>query len=219
MRKHSRPVGQRQPCPLTSAARATNVSCLVHSDNRESRPTPDSGPEMGRTARELMKRTLTPESLQEIATRLEQAHKALQRRYPGPPGDRQPIHVVYGGAHLFRAGTARKFGDLALKSLDDYGPDFAAFAKAIGLPGAGSLPDSPEAAASVASRSKPTRKQRGERTPLRGSPTRSIGGFAKNCAASRSRISGSISRMDTATVRTPKKTATRHRQRWKSARG
>ncbi|HXX18095.1 MAG TPA: hypothetical protein VEJ46_01710 [Candidatus Acidoferrum sp.] len=97
-----------------------------------------------------MKRTLTPESLQEVATRLEQAHKSLQRRYPGPPGDRQPIHVVYGGAHLFRAGTARKLGELALKSLDDYGPDFAAFARAIGLPGASSLPDLPDATASLA---------------------------------------------------------------------
>jgi len=97
-----------------------------------------------------MKRTLTPESLQEIATRLEHAHKALLRRYPGPPGDRQPIHVVYGGAHLFRSGTARRLGDLALKSLDEYAADFATFGKAIGLPGASGLPESSEAVASVA---------------------------------------------------------------------
>ncbi len=82
-----------------------------------------------------MKRTLPPESLQEIATRLEQAHKAFQRRYPGPSGDRQPIHVVYGGAHLFRSGTTRRLGDLALRSLEEYAPDFVVFAKAIGLPG------------------------------------------------------------------------------------
>ncbi|HXA79375.1 MAG TPA: hypothetical protein VNV41_19745 [Candidatus Acidoferrales bacterium] len=97
-----------------------------------------------------MKRILPPESLHEIATRLEQAHKAFQRRYPGPSGDREPVHVVYGGAHLFRAGTARRLGDLALRSLEQYAPDFADFAKAIGLPGSDRLPASPDAIASIA---------------------------------------------------------------------
>jgi len=97
-----------------------------------------------------MNRTLNSESLREITARLEQAHQALERRYPGPAGERQPIHVVYGGAHLFRSGTARRLGDLALKSLDEYAPDFAAFAKAVGLPGASSLPDSPDLVAAIA---------------------------------------------------------------------
>jgi uncharacterized protein DUF6986 len=97
-----------------------------------------------------MKTTLPPESLQEITTRLEKAHLAFQKRYPGATGARQPVHVVYGGAHLFRAGTARRLGDLALRSLDDYAPDFATFARAIALPGADRLPATPEAAAAVA---------------------------------------------------------------------
>ena len=97
-----------------------------------------------------MKRTLPSESLQEISLRLAQAHKALLRRYPGPPSGRQPIHVVYGGAHLFRSGTAKRLGELALKSLDEHGADFAAFARAVGLAGANSLPESPDAAASIA---------------------------------------------------------------------
>jgi len=101
-------------------------------------------------ARGCMKRTLTAESLHEVGTKLEHAHKAFHRRYPGMPADRQPIHVVYGGAHLFRAGTARRLGELALRSLDEYAPDFAAFAKAIGLRGADRLPGSSEAAAAVA---------------------------------------------------------------------
>jgi citrate lyase beta subunit len=91
-----------------------------------------------------MNRTLPPKSLEEIYVRLAQAHQTLERRYPGPRGERQPVHVVYGGAHLFRSGTARRLGELALKSLDEYGCDFAAFAKAIDLPGAMSLPDSPD---------------------------------------------------------------------------
>jgi citrate lyase beta subunit len=97
-----------------------------------------------------MNRTLNSESLREINSRLEQAHKALQRRYPGTSGERQPIHVVYGGAHLFRAGTAQRLGELALKSLDEYGPDFVTFAKAAGLAGASELPDSRDAAAAIA---------------------------------------------------------------------
>lgn len=97
-----------------------------------------------------MKRTLSPESLREITTRLEQAHKAFQRRYPGPSGARQPVHVVYGGAHLFRAGTTRRLGELALRSLDEYAPDFAAFARAIGLSGKERLPESADDAATIA---------------------------------------------------------------------
>jgi citrate lyase beta subunit len=96
-----------------------------------------------------MKRTLPPESLREITTRLEPGHAAFQKRYPGPSGTRQPVHVVYGGAHLFQADTARRLGDLALHSLDDYAPDFATFARAIALPGSERLPDSPDAAAAV----------------------------------------------------------------------
>jgi citrate lyase beta subunit len=97
-----------------------------------------------------MKRTLPEESLQEIATKLEFAHKAFQRRYPGMSTERQPVHVVYGGAHLFRSGTTRRLGDLAQKSVDEYAPDFAAFAKAIGLPGSQGLPAAPDAIASIA---------------------------------------------------------------------
>lgn len=97
-----------------------------------------------------MKRTLPQDSLQEISTRLELAHKAFSRRYPGPTGARQPVHTVYGGAHLYRAETARRLGELAVRSLDEFAPDFASFAKAIALPGADRLPDSSDAAAAIA---------------------------------------------------------------------
>jgi citrate lyase beta subunit len=97
-----------------------------------------------------MKRTLPPESLRDVQIRLEQAHKAFQRRYSGAPAERQPIHVVYGGAHLFRASTARRFGEMALRAMDDYAPTFSAFAKSLGLPAADTLPDSEEAAEAIA---------------------------------------------------------------------
>jgi citrate lyase beta subunit len=48
---------------------------------------------------------------------------------------RQPVHTVYGGAHLFRADSAEKLGALALRSLQDYAPDPETFTRAIGLPG------------------------------------------------------------------------------------
>src|SRR5450755_444126 len=35
---------------------------------------------------------------------------------------RQPVHVVYGGAHLFKSDTTRKLGKLAERALAEYGP-------------------------------------------------------------------------------------------------
>jgi len=69
---------------------------------------------------------------------LDRVNKAQQRvlaRYPGDSGARQPVHTVYGGAHLFSAETANKLGELALRSLDTYAPDAATFAEAINLDG------------------------------------------------------------------------------------
>ena len=97
-----------------------------------------------------MKRSLAPESLREFIAPLQQAHRELESQYPGPRGDRQPVHTVYGGAHLFRADTARRLGEKALQSLDEYAPDFVAFAKAIEFPGANRLVESPQAAATLA---------------------------------------------------------------------
>lgn len=46
---------------------------------------------------------------------------------------RQPVHTVFGGAHLFRAGVAARFGALALESLDAFAPDAGEFAAAFGV--------------------------------------------------------------------------------------
>ena len=97
-----------------------------------------------------VKRSLAPESLRELIAPLQQAHKEFESQYPGPRGDRQPVHTVYGGAHLFRADTARRLGEKALQSLDEYAPDFITFAKGVGLPGADRLDGSPETAALLA---------------------------------------------------------------------
>jgi hypothetical protein len=82
--------------------------------------------------------------LKEIMSPLQRAHKTFESRYPGPRGDRQPVHTVYGGAHLFRADTAKRLGEKALESLDEYAPNFVFFAKALELPGAERLTESSE---------------------------------------------------------------------------
>ena len=54
--------------------------------------------------------------------------------------ERTPVHVVYGGADRYSADTPRKLGDIALKTLQEYAPNFAAFALSVGLPGSEKLP-------------------------------------------------------------------------------
>ena len=54
---------------------------------------------------------------------------------------RQPVHTVFGGAHLFRAGVVERFRALALESLDAYAPDAASLGAALGL-SRGTLADS-----------------------------------------------------------------------------
>jgi citrate lyase beta subunit len=70
---------------------------------------------------------------------LEAANDRFAAARPGERGDRQPVHVVYGGAHLFRRDTPARLGELALRSLDAYAADPFAFARIIDLPGADML--------------------------------------------------------------------------------
>ena len=55
------------------------------------------------------------------------------RAHPGDPAARQPVHTVYGGADLFRADTARRLGDLALRTLATYAPDAAALVEVLAI--------------------------------------------------------------------------------------
>lgn len=56
------------------------------------------------------------------------------KQYPGESGRRQPVHTVYGGAHLFKSDTTVKLGQLAVRSFETFAPDAATLAKALGLP-------------------------------------------------------------------------------------
>jgi citrate lyase beta subunit len=44
------------------------------------------------------------------------------RRYPGPPRGRQPVHTVYVPADRFTATTVRDWGAAAVRALDEHGP-------------------------------------------------------------------------------------------------
>jgi citrate lyase beta subunit len=88
-----------------------------------------------------MKISLSETSLQEIAEILRASNSAFTNDYPGETGRRQPVHTVYGGAHLFRADTAQRLGQVAERSFAENASDFVVFARAIGLPRANELPD------------------------------------------------------------------------------
>jgi hypothetical protein len=81
-----------------------------------------------------MPTTLSEASMQKITESLKPAHAAFAARYPGESGRRQPVHTVYGGAHLFKSDTAIRLGALALRSLETYAPDAKTFAAALELP-------------------------------------------------------------------------------------
>ncbi len=77
----------------------------------------------------LSNRMLTDDVLE----RLSRANAAHDKLFPGESAERQPVHTVYGGAHLFKAEIGSTLGSLALEALRNYTPDAIAFAKCIGL--------------------------------------------------------------------------------------
>ena len=99
-----------------------------------------------------MKTSLSADSMRDLISRLQQANKRFAEKYRGETGRRQPVHTVYGGAHLFKSDSTERLGALARRSLDQFAPDFLVFAKALDLPGANQLPDSPDEADELASR-------------------------------------------------------------------
>jgi hypothetical protein len=97
-----------------------------------------------------MSTTLSTTDLAALVGPLTDANRRHAAAYPGDPTTRQPVHTVYGGANLFKAGVHLKLGQLALKALDEYAPDFVTFARAIGLEGAEQLPTEPARVAALA---------------------------------------------------------------------
>jgi citrate lyase beta subunit len=82
----------------------------------------------------MIARMLTPGAMGPITAKLSDANQRIQKRFPGESGRRQPVHVVYGGAHLFKADTAPRLGVTALRVLDEVAPDAALLGDALGSP-------------------------------------------------------------------------------------
>src|SRR5215210_1242199 len=78
-----------------------------------------------------MTTTLTSAEIEPIATKLSAANRAFLNLYPGESNRRQPVHVVYGGAHLFKADSTQKLGTVALRTLREYAPDAATLAEVL----------------------------------------------------------------------------------------
>ncbi|MBM2841866.1 MAG: Phosphoenolpyruvate kinase [Bacteroidetes bacterium] len=89
-----------------------------------------------------MPMTLTPDTLDGVLSRLRTANLSFATQFPGDTGSRQAVHTVYGGAQIFKSDTAKKLGAIGLNLMREYAPDFATFAKAIGLRGSDKLPTS-----------------------------------------------------------------------------
>ena len=71
---------------------------------------------------------------------LKTANLKFQHIYPGDKPDRQPVHTVYGGANLFKSDTCIKMGDVALRNLKTYAPDFTVLARVLKFEGYEDLP-------------------------------------------------------------------------------
>lgn len=61
--------------------------------------------------------------------------KLKRSRKQAPPmiSSRSPVHVVYGGAHLFKSTTPRKLGEIALRTFEEYIPSSTELGVIFGL--------------------------------------------------------------------------------------
>ncbi|WP_062646211.1 DUF6986 family protein [Streptomyces maremycinicus] len=88
---------------------------------------------MGQGQHETVTTSLAGAVSEEISASLAPVDAELDRRYPGDPGTRQPVHTVYVPGDAFDADTIRSWGDRALAALDEHAPDPASFAACLGL--------------------------------------------------------------------------------------
>ena len=77
--------------------------------------------------------SLPDNALTAILDSIDKANARISEQFPGDSPARQPVHTVYGGAHLFKADAAQKLGSHALRSLQEHAPDAATLAAALGI--------------------------------------------------------------------------------------
>jgi len=93
---------------------------------------------MGQGQQERVATSLAGAVSEEISASLASVDTELERRYPGDPGTRQPVHTVYVPGDAFAADTIRSWGDQALagyllRGLDCGALDIAEVARLTGL--------------------------------------------------------------------------------------
>ena len=91
-----------------------------------------------------MTSSFTPDIIGDIKNHLKTANTLFSENYPGESPERQPVHTVYGGAHIFKEGTAMKMGVGAINHIRAYAPNFVEFSKILELKGYDKLPNSQE---------------------------------------------------------------------------
>ena len=88
----------------------------------------------------MMKLSINENEKERLLNELGKSNLRFQKTYPGDRPDRQPVHTVYGGANLFKSDTCVKMGEVALKSLQTYAPNFVVLATVLELDGHKTLP-------------------------------------------------------------------------------
>ena len=78
--------------------------------------------------------SLSAKRMAKALTKVHAAQLEVAAHYKGDSGARQPVHTVYGGAHLFTSDTPRKLGELAVRAFENYASDPHRFAEVIGAP-------------------------------------------------------------------------------------
>jgi len=80
-----------------------------------------------------MKLSLSSQATDPVLDRLKHGNLTLNAIYSGESPDRQPVHTVYGGAHLFAHDTAGKLARVAVRSLEEFATNGREFADALGI--------------------------------------------------------------------------------------
>jgi hypothetical protein len=81
-----------------------------------------------------MNNSLSNELVDKITAPLRGSMSDFVKRYSGEAGIRQPVHTVYGGAHLFKSDTAKRLGELASKSFETFAVDADSFGEILKIP-------------------------------------------------------------------------------------
>ena len=88
----------------------------------------------------IMNFSINDEDKATLLSALQTANLKFQKTYPGDKPDRQAVHTVYGGANLFKSDTTVRMGEIALRNLKTYAPDFVSLANTLQLDGYQHLP-------------------------------------------------------------------------------